>query len=773
MIKDKTNSFINVFGLSVGITCSILIMLWVKDELTYDSFHQDADRIYRIVAEDEVAGKMQTTCAPLAVYINDNANGVSIAARYMHLDASAFKYENKILKIENGAFIDASFLKLFSFPFVQGNAATAFADYSNIVLTQKEANRFFGEENALGKIILIDGRTPLKVSGVIKDPPENSQFQFGFLLNIEVLPFIGAPLDQWYNFNLQTFVKTTENADIQRINSQIAGLIPSKLPGFNRKLYLQPLTDIHLNTDFPGERSGNIKYIYIFSSVALFLLLIACINYINLSTARILKRSKEVGLRKVIGSNRFQVIKQLLTETMIITFISVAIALLLIELLLPVFNGLSGKNLSVTYNDSLFIFKLLILIILISLLSGGYPALLLSSIRPISALNNLLRGGQKSSLFRKSLVVIQFSLSVLLIIGTTTVYQQLNYIKNKKLGFDKENILYFGAKGKFAQGYLALKNEMLNKSSIIDVTAEDMLLTNKSNSTLNLNWEGKEKTTELQIEYSFVDCNYFDLLNVGLEEGRKFSCGSDVEHCIILNHEAVAQMKIKNPIGKNLSINNYYGTIIGVIKNTNFKSLHNNTEPEAYMILNPSSVESFGNSGVILVKTAAGKTQEAIDEIKKLWENENPDIPFEFNFLDETIDHQYLKEINTAQIFGYFTFVAIFIACLGLYGLSMFMMENRTKEIGVRKVLGASVSSIVNLFYYDFVKLILIAIIIACPVANYLMNKWLDDFAYRINISWWIFAFSGGIALAIALATVSLQAIKAATANPVESLKYE
>ncbi|MFH1194895.1 MAG: ABC transporter permease [bacterium] len=772
LIRNKVNSSINIFGLSVGIACSILIILWVADELSYDRFHENADNIYRVVAEDGVVGKMATTCAPLAVYMKDNVNGVTDATRYMRLDASAFKYENKILKIENGAFIDTSFFKIFSFPFIQGNASSAFADYSNVVLTEKESKRFFGNENALGKIIFIDGRTPLKVSGVLKNPPANSQFQFGFLLNIEVLPFIGAPLDQWYNFNLQTFVRANKNADIKKINSQIAGLMPSQLPGFNRKLYLQPVTDIHLNTDFPGDRSGDIKYIYIFSAVALFLLLIACINFINLSTARILKRSKEVGLRKVIGSTRFQIIKQFLYEAVLISIISVAAALLLVELLLPVFNGLSGKELSLPFN-SRFVLGLPGLIIIVSLLAGGYPALLLSSIKPINTLKNFLLNGQRGSLLRKSLVVTQFALSILLIIATTTVYQQLNFIKNKKLGFDKENILYFGANGKFAQGYSALKNELLNQSSIIDVTAEDMLLTKESNSTLNLNWEGKEKITELQVEYSFVDCNYFDMLNVGFQEGRKFLCGSDGEHCIILNREAVDQMKIKNPIGKHLSINDYYGTIIGIIKNANFKSLHNKMKPEAYMILNSASNESFGNSGVILIKTAAGQTQEAIDAIQKLWEKENPDIPFEFHFLDETIDHQYLNELSTAQIFGYFAFIAIFISCLGLYGLSMFMMENRTKEIGVRKVLGASVSSIVSLFYSVFSKLILFAITIACPVAYYFMNKWLQDFAYRIEISWWIFVLSGGVALLIALLTVSFQAIKAATANPVESLKYE
>jgi putative ABC transport system permease protein len=606
----------------------------------------------------------------------------------------------------------------------------------------------------------------------LKNPPTNSQFQFGFLLNIEVLPLIGLPLDKWYNFNLQTFVQVNKDTDINKINSQIAGVIPSQLPGFNRNLYLQPLTDIHLNTDFPGDKSGDIKYIYIFSAVASFLLLIACINYINLSTAKIFKRSKEVGLRKVIGSTRLQIIKQFLYETALISIISVAVALLLAELFLPVFNGLSGKELSLPYNSG-FIVEMLGLIIVISLLAGGYPALLLSSTKPISILKNLLSDGRRGSRLRKLLVVKQFALSILLIIATATVYQQLNFIKNKKLGFDKDNILYFSANGIFAQRYQALKNELLNKSSIIDVTAKDMLLTNESNSTLNLNWEGKERTTELQIEYSFVDCNYFDMLNVGLKEGRKFLCDTDGAHSIILNQEAVDQMKIKSPIGKRFSINNYYGTIIGVIKNTNFKSLHKKIKPEAYMILNPASNGSLGNSGVILVKTAAGQTQKAISEIRQIWEKENPEIPFEFHFLDETIDHQYMKEINTAQMFGYFSFLAIFISCLGLYGLSIFMIENRTKEIGIRKVLGAPVTGIISMLSIDFAKWVILANAFAWPTSYYFMNKWLQDYAYRIEIGFGVFALSGAIALVIALITVSYQAVKAATANPVDSLRYE
>ena len=774
--RNKTYSVINILGLSTGIASSILILLWISNELSYDRLHKNADVIYRVVAEDGVVGKMSVTCGPLAEYMKTTYPDVVSTTRYMPYEGSAFKYQDKILRIEKGAFADPDFFKMFSFSFLRGNPETALKDLTDIVITESTAKKFFGNKNPVGRVLLVDGKDPLTVSAVIKNIPANSQLRFDYIINTQILKYIGFPFDDWSNAGLNTFIQVKKGTDTQKLNKQIADIMSKQVPGFNRKLFLQPLTDIHLNTDFAYDLPGigDKKYIYIFSAIALFLVLIACINYINLSTARILKRSKEVGLRKIMGSNRLQIVKQFFGESAIIVLFSFMIAYALIEILLPLFNRISGETLTANFIDLTFFGIAAVLLIFVSLLSGGYPSLFLSSVKPVNALKNVFSDNRKGSSFRKILVVIQFSLSIILIVGTATVFYQLNYIKNKKLGFDKENILTFNAKGKFQQDYNTMKNELLNQSSILNVTAEDRLLTNSKQSTTNISWEGNDGESGINMGYSYVDYNYFDMMEVKMKEGRNFSKDMNTDRdAFILNEEAVNEMKLNNPIGRRFALNNKQGRIIGVIKNTNFRSLHYKVQPTAYMILNNYSELSFKYNGIIYVKTAAGKTRDAIAAIEKIWKKENPDIPFEFHFLDKTIDNQYVKEVQTGEIFGYFSLIAIFISCLGLYGLTLFTIENRTKEIGIRKVLGASVINVLEIFFKDYLKLILLSTVIACPIALYAMNKWLESFAYKISVSWWLFALAGGIALLITLITVSFQAIKAAAANPVESLRYE
>jgi ABC-type antimicrobial peptide transport system permease subunit len=445
-----------------------------------------------------------------------------------------------------------------------------------------------------------------------------------------------------------------------------------------------------------------------------------------------------------------------------------------VEILLPVFSQVSGKVLTVNYFDLSFFSGIAVLLIIVAIAAGGYPAIFLSSVKTVYALKNILKDGRRGSSFRKILVVVQFTLSIILIAGTATVYLQLDYIKNKKLGFEKENILFIKAKGKFQQNYETIKNELLSRTTISDVTAEDRLLTNNSSATNNLYWEGKDNKTDVHVEYSYVDYNYFDMLDIEIKDGRKFikEMGTD-QSAFILNEEAVNQMKLKHPVGTSFVMNNIQGKIIGIIKNTNFKSLHNRITPAVFMVLKDYSNLSFVYNGIILVKTAAGKTQGAISEIENIWKEVNPEIPFEYHFLNETIDKQYVKEIQTAKIFSYFSLIAILVSCMGLYGLTMFIIEKRTKEIGIRKVLGASVANILNLFYHDFAKLILLSGVLASPIAWYAMNIWLQNFAYHITLTWWIFILAGVVAFTIALLTISIIAIKAATANPVESLRYE
>jgi ABC-type antimicrobial peptide transport system permease subunit len=432
LTRNKVYSIINILGLSIGIASSILILLWVTHELSYDRFHKNADEIYRVVGDDGLIGKISTTCGPLSDYLKNNFPGIVNSTRYMPYAGSPFKYNNNLFKVDKGAFADPAFFEMFSYGFIHGDSRSALSNVSSIVITERMAKRFFKNENPMGKTLLIDGRSPLIVSAVIKNPPANSQLQFDFLLSTMILKYIGYPLDDWSSSGIYTFVETQKNTVIQKLNAQIADLMPKHIPGFNRKLFLQPLTGIHLTNDFAYDLPGigDKKYVFIFSAIALFLILIACINYINLSTARVLKISKEVGLRKIMGANRFQMIQQFFSESMTIVIISFVLAIVLVEIILPAFNQLSGKALTINYFAVAFFYIIAVLPILVSFISGGYPALYLSSVNPVNALKNIFSGRKKGSLFRKVLVVTQFSLSIILIIGTMIVYQQLNYIKN-------------------------------------------------------------------------------------------------------------------------------------------------------------------------------------------------------------------------------------------------------------------------------------------------------------------------------------------------------
>lgn len=775
LTSNKTHSVINILGLSIGIAFSVLILLWVADELSFDRFHEHSGEIYRILGDDVLIGDMAATCGPLTAYMENNYPEVIRATRVMQYEGAAFKYGENMFNVDKGTLVDPEFLKMFSFRLLQGAPETALADLSSIVLTKSVAEKLFRDENPLGKTVLMDGTSPMNVSAVIDDPPENSQLQFNYLLNVEVLRFLGVPLDLWENAAFHTFIQVRPDADIAQLNAGIANLMGEQIPGFNRTLYLQPLTDIHLTNgvayDLPGL--GDKKYVYIFSAIALFLILIACINYINLYTARSLKKMRSVGLRKILGAGRFRVMGQFLSESAIISLVSIVVAAVIALLIIPIFNQISGKNLSLDVSAPSVIFGALLLWVVTSLLSGGYPALLMSRAKPLTVVNKRTIGSG-GSVSRWILVVIQFSLAIMLLVGTITVYHQINYIRNKNLGFDKENIIYFSADGNFVQDYDRLKHELLSLSSITGVTAEDKMFMNFGNSTANLYWEGKTDQTDINIEYSHVDANFLDMLNVNLIAGRNFEQNrSDDLSTYILNEEAVDQMGLTDPVGKRFVLNGQEGRIIGVARNSNFKSLHHAVNPSVFMLLDPGRKVEFQYNGTIMVRTVPGKAPQAIASLQDLWRQENPDIPFEYHFLDETIDRQYSNEIRTGRIFSYFSLIAIFISCLGLYGLTMFMTEDRTKEIGIRKTIGASVPEILALLSADFTKWVLLANVVAWPVAWFAMHRWLQNFAYHVNMSWWTFALAGALALIIALFSISWQAIRAATANPVESLRYE
>jgi putative ABC transport system permease protein len=782
LLKNKTYSFINIFGLSIAITCTILILLWVNNELSYDMFNKNAKQIYRVVQYDN-NGKNSRSPAQLAPALAAEIPEIDSYARIVKLPRIIFKKGTKNFNEDNGIIVDPRFFTMFDFPLLKGNPKTFLSESGDIVITESLAKKYFGDEDPVNKTIQLDGQNEVKVTGILKDIPGQSHIQFDFVMPFSLWEILSpSDVKNWGAFNYTTYLHLKENADVGaatiKINKLAGTRMPQQLLSDWKKFELQPLAQCHLsadieNTQFLGNftvvEDGNT--VYMFSVIAFFILLLACINFMNLSTARSGMRTREIGLKKVIGSSRAQLIFQFLGEFFLLSIIAFVFAIVSVQLLLPYFNQISGKELVINHAKNIVTYILIIL--LTTLLGGFYPAFYLSSFNPIKILKGQIHGSSKAKKMRSVLVVFQFAISIILVTGTIVVFQQLQYIQNKKLGFQKENIIYTPIAGNVGNKYNALKNELLKNPDVSIVTAKDCLPTTLRRNLVDFYWDEKVPGQNVLMELTGVDYKYFEALNIKFEEGRSFSEEFPTDaNAFILNEEAVKQTGLKSPVGKKFATYNKSGVIIGVIKNTNFKSLHNTVNPQVYHLMNNVGVEA-AYTGVMLIKLNGIKQAESLSSIEDTWKSFNPNVPFEYHFLDQTYEKLYSVEQRTRTIFNYFSFLAILIACLGLYGLAAFTAERRSKEIGIRKALGADVKSIVSMFTNDFTKLVLLANIIAWPVAYYFMNKWLQDFAYRIEISWWMFVLSGGIALLIALATVSFQAIKAATVNPVESLRYE
>ncbi len=781
--KHKGYSFINIAGLATGMACTILILLWVLDELSYDRFHAKAENIYRVLVEyPDNTGRIITapvTPAPLAAAFKEEIPEIINAARWGKDERDPLKYEDKAFYEDGISTIDPEFLQMFTFSLVKGNLETAFSDKRSIVISEELAQKYFGDEDAIGKVLNWNNWQLYTVRGVIKNVPRNSHIQFDFLRTFQIEKESWPDGFTWYNFNRYTYVQLAEHADVQEVNRKMTEILKknnqyTRIPTV--KLSLQPLTEIHLNAGFESEYADirDIKYIYIYSIIAFFILFIACINFMNLSTARSINRAKEVGMRKTAGAVRFQIFKQYIGESILLASVGQAIALLLVELFLPTFNNLSGKQLSVHYLDLRLIAGSIAIVLLTGLLAGSYPAIYLSSFSPLKVLKGTLNVGSKKSVLRKVLVVTQFSLSILLITSAVIVNQQLHFLRNKNLGFEKENVVYLPVKDNIGAKFEVAKNELLRDQKILSVAIKDCLPTTTVNS-VRVAVGGQETERGFPMTLAAVGYDYFETLNWQLVAGRDFSkeFPTDANEAYILNEEAVQQLGIESPVGQTITVEDRSGTIIGVAKNAYFKSLHNKIEPQLYSVLNDYTSNAMNLLGVIMIKIKGTNVSETFANIEKIWYDVNPNYPLEINFLDEKYNSLYKSEKQISTIFNYFTFLAIFISCLGLFGLASFMAEQRTKEIGIRKVLGANIVSIVYMLSRNFTAWVLVANLIAWPVAYYLMNQWLQDFAYRINISWWTFILAGALALVIALLTVGYQAIKSATANPVEALRYE
>ncbi len=788
LTRQKGYSFINITGLAIGMACAIFILLWVQDELSYDGFHENKDNIFRVAAlfkeeGNEIYGDQ--TSAPVAPFLKNNFPEIqeSTTVNFGWLTGNSrniIKFGEKSFYTDDLILTDPSFFDIFSFPFLKGDKNTALDNPDSAILTRSTAEKCFGSENPMNKTIQVDGN-PMIVTGVVADVPQNSHLQFDVVLPLTSVKNTnrGFFLTKWDSYGFGTYVTLQDGVAIKELDRKIKDLIRNNDPNFGDTaayIFLQPLSKIRLfNVD---GSVGFMRYVYIFSTIAVIILLIACFNYMNLSTARSDKRAKEIGLRKIVGSKRANIVRQFFSESLLYAFISFLISILIVILFLPQFNELTGKRIAFDYANPVLLIGFVFIALLTGIIAGSYPALYLSSFIPIEILNKSKSTGVKKSPLRKVLVVFQFALSIGLIISMTIVSSQVRYMRNAEIGFEKDNVITLPISGKIENIFESFKNELKQNPGIVSVSLKSSGPLRSGGTSGTISWEGKKPDQQINWCHPMVDHDYFKTLNMKIVEGRDFSreIQSDLKEGFILNEEAVRQGNIEDPIGKQITVNGENGIIIGVVKNAQLSSLRFTIQPVVYH-LSQTFREQFQT---LFVKIDSGKDDRQFDKIsaslahiERVCKKFMPDAPFEYQFLDESLGNQYNREIRISRILNTFTVLAIFLSCLGLLGLTSFMAEQRTKEIGVRKVLGASITGIVILLSKEFAKWVLLANVIAWPLAYYLMNKWLQEFANRINIGMGTFIASAVIAFIIAQFTVSFLTIKAALANPIESLQYE
>jgi len=771
--RHKGYSLINITGLAIGMACCLFITIWVLDELSYDKFHENAANLYRVEENQDYSGRqfhVNVTPYPLAPALKDEIPEIIDATRYVWAGGLLFRYGDKAFFEDDIRAVDPSFLQMFTFPLLKGDENVALNSPYSLVLSEDIAEKYFGEEDPLGQMISINNQHDFTVTGIMKNIPHNSNLQFDIVIPYEFLRKTGKTDDEFGSNSIQTFVELQENIPVGQVNEKILGFIRTRLPESRTDLVLMPYTRIHLYSYFGWEKdAGAVQYIYIFSLIALFVLLIACINFMNLSTARSANRVKEVGLRKVVGALKRHIIQQFYGESVIFAFIALIFAVLIVTLLLPAFSSLAAKELSwgVTGIESILI-GLLTVTLFTGLVAGSYPALFLSAFQPVKVLRRSLKSGAGSSRFRKVLVVVQFSISILLIIGTTVVYKQLNFMKNRKLGWDKEHLVYIYLRADIKNSYKILKTELIKDSRILGVTGAYQLPGYNFGNAGGADWDGKDPELEALIGINAVDFDFIEALKIEMAEGRGFSreFSSDISKSFIVNEEVAKIMEKESVVGERFSFVGVEGLIIGVMKNFHYQPVRNKIEPLAIHVF-PDYIN------YMLIRIPPGSISESLQFVENTWNRVIPDYPLEYRFLDEAFDSMYRTEDRMGTLLKYFAILAVFIACLGLFGLASFTAEQRTKEIGVRKILGASVFQVTLLLCKQFLLLVLLANVIACPVAYLVMKNWLQNYAYQTGLGLFIFVAAIAAALIVAIISVSFQAIKAAISNPVDSLRYE
>ncbi len=781
--KHKGYSFINIAGLAVGMTCCILILLWVQDELSFDRYHANADRIYRITYAEEIGDAFDHYAVPpfaAAPAFAAELPGISAYTRLWQR-TGLIKYEGENFDERNIFYADKDFFKIFSHEFIQGEPVTALEKPGSIVLTQDMAKKIFGDKDALGKTINLTADGDLKVTGVVKNVPRNSHFHFNYLVSMNTIQGRRAEfLDAWFVIAGWSYVLLEKEADAKSIESKLAPIVEKHAGADARKYgqkmfyFLQPLTDIHLKSSLEGELEGNgdIRYVYVFSLIAVFILLIACINFMNLSTARSFNRGKEVGLRKVLGAHKKRLILQFLSESTGFAFVALILALNLVWFLLPAFSGLTGKEIAMTKLFSRgVVLCLIVLLGLVGLAAGSYPALYLSSFQPLDTIRQRPQRGASRSVLRNALVILQFVISIVLIISTLIVLRQLAFMKNQKLGFKKEQVLAIYARGQgLAEQYEAFKNELKKDSDIIEASYSNGI-PGKTGSVLTTFLEGQPDNVSFTFDFVFADYDFLKTYEINLIQGRDFSRDfeTDKEGVFLINETAQSKLGWgEETLGKKIGYSReVMRPIVGIVQDFHYRSLKEAIGPLA-IFLRP------GRDTYLSIKMSTNDVSRTLSNIATTWNTFEKERRFEYFFVDEYFDALYHSEERLSQIITFFAFIAIFVACLGLFGLASFTAEQSTKEIGIRKVLGATVGSIVFHLSRNIIKGVLIANVIAWPLTFYVIKKyWLSNFPFRISINILLFLAAGVIAFCIAMVTVSFQSIKAALANPVDSIRYE
>ncbi|HMI59385.1 MAG TPA: ABC transporter permease [Puia sp.] len=801
LTKYKFISFINLFGLTVGLTCCLLILTYILHETSYDKYNSKADRIWRVTRsfnnkEGIVSLHLGSIAPPFAPLLQNDFPDIEKITRLYGTGNLPMRYEEKIFTEKNVFFADNNLFSVFDVPLLKGDHHNALTDPFSVIMTPEAARKYFGDTDPINKVVRLDNQYNFKITGIFQPLPSNAHFHPQVLLSFNTLKdsaIYGEKglASNWGNNSFFTYLLLPKNYPAHNLEAQFPAFIDRHMPGNRKdptnapskftKLFLQPLTAIHLHShlDDELEENGDITRVYIFGAIALFILLIACINYMNLSTARSALRAKEIGIRKVAGAQRQEIIFQFLSESILISYIAVILAAGLTWLCLPWINTITGLHLSI---QSLLISSVLIPVFLtpflIGLLSGVYPALFMSSFQPSKVLKGLFKAGSGSISFRKALVVIQFAVSIVLLISTAIVFQQLHYMQNAALGFSKDQVITTDYPTGLGNKYESFRNRLLQDSRFLQITRSTRIPGGRLLDEMGAATESGDSLRPVNADIKFVaiDHDFLKTYNIPIVAGRDFSRDYATDTtAYVLNVAAtkvLGSTKPKDMVGRNFAYAGVKGRIIGIMGDFNFESMHQQIVPLVLII--PASGDKNGPSyGNLSIKITGRDITGAIASLEKTWKSFLPEVPFEYTFLNDKFDQLYKSEQKQGSLFTCFAGIAIFIACLGLLGLSAFSISQRIKEIGVRKVLGASTGSIVGLLSRDFLKLVAIAALIAFPIAWYTMHNWLRDFAYRISIQWWVFLVAGFLAAGVALVTIGFQAIRAALANPVKSLRSE